>query len=227
MKRKYFIIAFILITPVGTITHELGHLFVAKNLGYNTVLHHSSLSWNNELLKSLKNQYEKFELQIENDLPFKGKREYNINIKTLNKHRLLIVFGGVALTLIFSSIAFILLLYRIIIKKKKFTSFDWLLSFVSLFWIREPANLILSIVKGIKLNNDIYFYGDDAKMAKLLGLHEGAILIPLSIIAILISLMILKTIPNRRKKEFVIAGLIGCPIGFILWVFVIGPIILP
>lgn len=230
LSRKHiisFIIVFILLTPIGTITHELGHLFVAKTLGYDTTLHHSSVNWNNELLKSLKNQYEKFKLQIEDDLPFEGQEEYKVNIKTLNKHNLLILFGGVAQTIIFGLVAFILLLYRVFIKKKSFNSLDWLLTFISLFWIREPANLILSVIKGIKLKNNIYFYGDDAKIANLLGLHEGVLLLPLTIIAMLISLMVLKIIPNKRKKEFIIGALIGCPIGFVLWMFIIGPIVLP
>lgn len=230
LSKKYFItfiIAFILITPIGTISHELGHLFVAKSLGYNTTLHHSSVNWDNELLKNLKTQYEKFKLQIENDLPFEGQQEYEINIKVLNREKLLMLLGGVAQTIIFGLVAFLLLLYRVFIKKKNFTSIDWLLSFVSLFWIREPANLVLSIIKGIKLKNNIYFYGDEAKIAKLLGLHEGFLLLPLTIIAILISLMILKIIPNNRKKEFIIAALIGCPIGYVLWMIIIGPIILP
>ncbi len=231
LSRKYliyFIIAFILLTPIGTIIHELGHLFAAKSLGYDTVLHHTSLSWNNGLLKNSKKQYEKFKLQIENDLPFESHEQYKLNLKTLNKHHLLILLGGVAQTITFGLVAFILLLYRIIIiKKNSFTSFDWMLSFISLFWIKEPANLILSIIKGIKLKNNIYFYGDYAKIAKLLELHEGALLVPLTIIAIFISLIILKIIPNKRKKEFIIGALIGCPIGLILWMFIIGPIILP
>ena len=185
------------------------------------------MSWNNELLEKLKNQYEKFQIEIENDLPFEGHEEYNINITILNKHSLLIILGGIFQTLFLSSIAFLLLLYRITIKKRNFTTFDWLLSVVSLFWIREPANLIFGIIKGIKLKNNTYFYGDEVKVAKLLGFHEGTLLLPLTIISLIIYIMVFKIIPNKKKKEFIMAYLIGCPIGYVIWKLIIGPIILP
>jgi hypothetical protein len=228
-SQKYifsFIIVFILFTPIGTITHELGHLFVAKTLGYETTLHYSSVNWNNKLVKNLWSQYERFKIEIDNNLDFEGHEQYKADVKMLNKHSLLICIGGVTQTIAFGLVAFILLIYRIIIKKENFTLFHWLLSFVSLFWLREVFNLISGIIKGFYLKNNIYFYGDEAKIARLLELHEGTLLLPLGIIAILISLMILKIIPNNRKKEFIIAALIGCPIGYILWMIIIGPIIL-
>ena len=230
LSSKYFInftIVFILLTPIGTITHELGHFFVAKKLGYKTFLHYSNVNWNNELLENAKNQYKKFKFEIDNDLPFDGHEKYKIDIKKLNEHNLLILLGGVSQTIAFGLIAFILLFYRVIIKKNNFTLLDWFFSFISLFWLREPANLILSLVKGLKLKNKIYFYGDEAKIANLLGLYEGTLLLPLTIMSILISLVVFKLIPNNRKKEFIIGGLIGCPVGYVIWMFLIGPIILP
>ena len=41
-----FTLCFIAFTIIGTLSHELGHLFVAKALGYETILHYGSMSWN-------------------------------------------------------------------------------------------------------------------------------------------------------------------------------------
>ena len=86
LNKKYFFsftVVFILMTPVGTITHELGHFFVATKLGYTTFLHYSNVNWNNELLENAKNQYKKFKFEIDNDLPFAGHKKYKINIKKI------------------------------------------------------------------------------------------------------------------------------------------------
>ncbi|MBP6236340.1 MAG: hypothetical protein KA270_13730 [Saprospiraceae bacterium] len=45
LKGKFIyliVVGFILATIVGTISHEYGHIAVAKYLGYNTSLHFSS-----------------------------------------------------------------------------------------------------------------------------------------------------------------------------------------
>ena len=41
-----FTLSFILFTIIGTLSHEGGHILVAKALGYQTKLHFASMSWN-------------------------------------------------------------------------------------------------------------------------------------------------------------------------------------
>jgi len=40
-----FFISFYLFTIIGTITHELGHIYVAHQLGFATELHYASMIW--------------------------------------------------------------------------------------------------------------------------------------------------------------------------------------
>ena len=52
--RKFIILTFIFIlfTPIGTISHEYGHIAVAKLLGYKTTLHYASMNWYPDKLES-------------------------------------------------------------------------------------------------------------------------------------------------------------------------------
>lgn len=214
-------------TPVGTITHELGHLFVAKALGYETILHYSSVSWNNELVEKSWKRYEVFKSEINNKISIEGHEKHKKDIEILDKHSLLICLAGISQTIIFGLIAFMILFYRIFIKKDKFIWLHWMLSFISLFLLREVFNLITGLIRGFYLKNNIYFYGDEAKIANILGLYEGIILIPLGVISLIICLSVLKLIPKIRRKEYILSAIIGCPIGYILWMFLIGPLVLP
>jgi hypothetical protein len=46
-------ILFMFIPIVGTISHELGHVWMAKILGYHTQLHYGSMDWHNETYTDL------------------------------------------------------------------------------------------------------------------------------------------------------------------------------
>ncbi|MCF8297193.1 MAG: hypothetical protein K9J13_06580 [Saprospiraceae bacterium] len=65
-------------TVIGTISHEYGYILFAKYVGYKTELHYASMNYNRE--KRL-NEYfsiaEKYQYQIENNLPFTDKTEFD------------------------------------------------------------------------------------------------------------------------------------------------------
>ena len=75
-KILYFSICFILVTIFGTLSHEFGHLVVAKILGYDTILHHSSMEWTNEVKESVIEIYIKNESIIEERKPFHNSIQY-------------------------------------------------------------------------------------------------------------------------------------------------------
>lgn len=221
-----FVIVLIFLTPIGTILHELGHIIVAKSLGYRTVLHHSSMSWDSDSKSNLMSLYLENKFEIENNLSFKNSRQYNIDIIKLNNDKLLIYLGGVFQTIFIGSLGFLLLLYKRR-KSEYFTIKDWILVFISLFWSREILNLIVGIIRGLFNKDGIYFYGDEAKISKLLNLPDWSILLPLGVIAVIVIVLIIKLIPNKLKYTFILSGIIGSPIGYYLWMYVFGPLMLP
>jgi len=220
-----FVIVLIFLTPIGTILHELGHIVVAKSLGYRTVLHHSSMSWDSDFKSDLMDRYLENKFEIENNLSFKNSRQYNIDILKLNKDKLLIYLGGVFQTIFIGSLGFLLLYKRR--KSEYFTIKDWILVFISLFWSREILNLIVGVIRGLFNKEGIYFYGDEAKISKLLNLPDWSILLPLGAIAVIVIVFIIKLIPNKLRYTFILSGIIGSPIGYFLWMHFLGSKILP
>ncbi|MCF8371254.1 MAG: hypothetical protein K9H64_06515 [Bacteroidales bacterium] len=224
-----FSIAFLFCTVIGTVTHEFGHIVVAKFLGYETTLHYSSMSYdkvdrNAELIPI----YTEYRYEIENDLQFPRKKEYESIIKKIYlTDPLLIKMGGPFQTILTGLIGLLMLYFRKEkIKKNGFKLFDWIAVFLSLFWLREVFNLVMSISSGIF--DGSYFGGDEAKISKILEIPTGTIPIILGVLGLLVSLYIVfKVIPKEKRFDFIIAGFIGGISGYILWMNIIGPRILP
>lgn len=229
IRFKYlgvFVFVFMVLIPIGTITHELGHLVVAKQLSYQTELHYSSISWESDFKKSVIKRYLKNQNEIENNLPFNGKELYNKDVQIINKHDVRILIGGVFQTILTGSIFFMLFIFS---KKNKnnFSLLQWVYLFVSLFWLRKIFNLFFGFYVGLSKGNNVFFYGDEARIAVLLNIHKGSILIPLAIISFAILAYLIKMMPLKYKSTFIIGGLIGCPLGYFLWMNIFGPLILP
>jgi hypothetical protein len=78
-----FSLGFIISIPIGTLSHEYGHILVAKYFGFETVLHHASVSYD--------------------DSAFVGDPSF---------HQLLISWGGPISTILVGSFSFFFLLRR-------------------------------------------------------------------------------------------------------------------
>ena len=89
-----FTVGFILFTVFGTVSHEYGHIIIAKCLGYETTLHYGSMNWDrNNGWEEYKSISSKFGYEIKNDLPFQRKEEYENIINKLKDDRLIISRG--------------------------------------------------------------------------------------------------------------------------------------
>jgi len=193
----FFSIAFILFTIIGTVSHELGHVAIAKILGYDTTLYFDSMS-------------------------------YNFNNQTPKFHSFLITLGGPAQTMATGIIGLGILQYR---NKKnhprQLDLLDWFCIFLSLFWLREVFNLIMSLMSEMINPDGSYFSGDEAGLALLLDLPLGTFAILFASIGLLIVLyVIFNKIHKKDRLTFIISGLIGGIIGFILWMNILGPLIM-
>jgi hypothetical protein len=221
-----FILVFMILTPIGTLTHELGHLIVAKHLSYDTKLHYSSISWESDLKKSVLDRYFKNQIEIENNLPFTEKEIYDRDVEIINRDDLSILLGGVLQTIIIGSIFFIFFFHSNK-KSKDLSLLQWTYIFLSLFWLREIFNLFYGFCIGLYKGNNQFFYGDEARIADILDVSKGSILIPLAILSFGIVFYLIKKIPLKYKFTFIISALIGCPLGYSFWMFIFGPLIFP
>lgn len=229
-KRMLFLLSgcFILLTILGTITHEYGHIAVAKCLGYQNTLHYASMEWSNNLKSDVLKTYDRYRFEIENNLPFKHKNEYVIKIKKINTDELFITLGGVLLTVFIGTAGFVILLFQYY-KAINTTSFmKWGLIFLSLFWSREVFNFFKGIINGIFFNKGNYFWGDELKISNHFGCYEGTFsIISGSIGLCIISFLILKIVPLKYRLTFIFSGVLGSISGYIIWMIILGPMILP
>jgi len=224
------IISFILFTVIGTVSHEYGHIIVAKSLGYKTTLHYGSMNYDmNELFDTLEEINREYRSELKSGSDFERKAEYKSILAKLKYHQLLVQIGGPIQTILTGIIGLFILIYRKKnIKEFGFKLFDWLAAFLSLFWLREVFNLAMSIFNELIAPKGSYFGGDEHKISIMLNIWEGTIPIILGIIGLIISLFVIfKIVPEKLRFTFLLSGFLGGIIGFILWMYIVGPIILP
>lgn len=222
----YFSTCFVFLTIFGTIHHELGHIVIAKLLGYDTILHYSSMEWNSDIKKSITDFYIKNESIIIEMRPFQNSIQYYKKLDKIYYDEFLIVLGGVLHTIITGSIAFFLLVFNKKIKSRRILF--WFLVFLSLFWSREIFNLFKGALQFIFKKSSSLFWGDELKISTYLNLFEGTVSILLGIIGLLIlSVVFFKIIPIKYRLSFIFSALIGSFIGYVLWMILVGPLILP
>ncbi|MGB1230602.1 MAG: hypothetical protein ACPG5M_00010 [Winogradskyella sp.] len=223
-------LAFILFVPIGTLSHEYGHVLAAKKLGYKTTLHYGSMNTvQTNFEKRIENIYNQNKLAIDSGADFKQKVEYKKGIEKLKTDRLFIRIGGPLQTLMTGVIGLTLLFFRRkSIKASGLKLVDWLAVFLSLFWLRAIFNLVTSVGSEIINPNGSYFGGDEKYIAELLNLPLGTFSLTLGVIGTLVcAFVVFKIIPNKIRFTFMLSGLVGGISGFMLWMIGIGPNLLP
>jgi hypothetical protein len=224
------VVTFIAFTIIGTITHELGHYGAAKYLGLKPNLHYQSVDYelsNNDIeLDKIYGLYQE-DINAKRDFPAKKRFEEIMEAETKNDftHRA----AGPIQTMLTGTIGFILLL----IYRKKFFAAQklsvrqWLLIFFALFWLRQIANLVQGIASYIFEGKRIT-YGDENILSEYLSLGNDTILFITAIIGVIIcSIVVFKFIPFAQRKIFIAAGFVGGIIGYILWMYILGPRLMP
>ncbi len=236
-------IVFILCTAIGTISHEYGHIAVAKYFGYETSLHYGSMNYypkgylqdgDLEAYKKLTKEYWNTEYKSwPADVKEKAEEYQNILEKRYwnekSNNSLYVTIGGPLQTILTGIIGLIILfLRRKPIQIKGLKIIDWLAVFLGLFWLREIFNLVHSFGAEIISPNGSWFGGDEYNISIGLNLWSGTIPIFLGVIGLLISVYIVfNIVPKNLRLTFILSGLIGGISGFILWMNIIGPKILP
>lgn len=207
---------FILFTAIGTVTHECGHLVAARALGYDATIHYASTS------------YGRSSGEVANFA--KASRDaYDQGVSKSKSDQLLIVAGGPLQTMLTGIIGLTILLWRKRSRSgNRLTRFDWFAVFLALFWLREVFNLTMSVSSGIIASSGSYFSGDEKKISVLLGLWEGTMSCSLGAIGLMVALYIIcAVIPARLRLTFILSGVVGGVVGYVLWMEVVGPVVLP
>ncbi len=230
-------------TVIGTISHEYGHIIVAKYFGYETKLHYGSMNYlpkgylEDEDVIAVRDLTKDY-VDIEYDSWPKDIKEKTEEYNNILRERywneqsnsgLLITIGGPLQTILTGTIGLLILIWRRkSIYKNGLKILDWLAIFLSLFWLREIFNLVTSIGGEIISPNGTWFGGDELYISQGLNLWPGTIPLILATIGIVIAIyVVFKIIPKKKRLTFILSGFIGGITGFILWMNIIGPKILP
>lgn len=223
------IITFMAMTVIGTLTHELGHYSVAKLLGYDARINYqSTYFWNDNYRNFLNEIYKKYPNEIRNDLDFPDKDKYITIINTEKSDHFWILLGGPLQTTITGSIGLLLFLIirKRIIDENKVQIVGWITIFMSLFWLRQPANLFTGLLKFISSGKPPQS-GDEIHLANYLGLNIWTIEVISGLIGILVLAIIFRLLPKNVVLTFLLSGLSGGILGYYLWIIKYGKYILP
>jgi hypothetical protein len=193
----YLSFGFIIFTVIGTLSHELGHYMMAVALGYDASINYGYTHWSIPHYSSFVTHY---------------------------YHGELITLAGPLQTIFTGSIGFIFLF-----RKRKNIDLtgeldhtQWLFIFLTLFWLRELFNFLTGIPGGFA------HWGDEETLALNRNLPILSFILPLALIAYLVlNYVYFRFVPYKQRLTFLTAGLAGGLLGFYLWMYKLGPILMP
>ncbi len=232
--HKQFVVftsIFILLTIIGTLTHELGHIAFAKALGFKTTLSYGSMTHNEKFLHDSINQLVMQKKQcIASAVTFEGQEKLDDLINYLSFSNFFVSIGGPFQTILTSIIGLLILYHRRLkIKANGFGIVDWIAVFMSLFTLRMVFNFLTSLMRSI-IQHKPFFLGqsDELKIEKYLELPIGFLFTTFAILGFFIAIYIFfKRVPKEQRWIFLSAGIAGSFLGFYLWFYQIGPILMP
>lgn len=182
---------------------------------------------NPDLEDQYKKLYQKYDDEIMNSEDFPEKEEYYRIKKKRTNDRLFILLGGPLQTMFTGTIG----LFFLILRQRKSQNFkitDWLLAFISLFWLREFYNLFMSVIYKMINPSISLFGGDEKKISQFFNIYDGTVPIIFGVTGLMITLFVIfKLIPERYRFTFILSGLTGGISGYILWFYFVGPALLP
>lgn len=232
-------LSFIIATIAGTVSHEAGHYSVAKLQGYNAKLHYASVSlesWFTTDMTKFDSLYKADEIKIlakesspEKEYFIKYRESLSRDFYVATHKPIIFTMGGPLQTMITGSLGLLYLWYYLkkIILKNELSVKEWFAVLLAFFWSRQIFNALSAMVCHIS-RGSISRRGDEAKIS----LYFKLPIYTVNIITGLIGLVLLfwvtfYIIPKQQRFSFIIAGLIGSTLGFVIWMQWIGPVVLP
>jgi len=231
-KRLYIwlLISFIAATVIGTLSHEGGHYAIAKYYGYNAHINYMATHWEqSEEDKFLQSVYEKHSKELASGEKFPESEKFNHIRAVHRRHNLWIWLGGPLETMLTGTLGLmcIFLFRKSYHNKEKLSFIQWLLIFVSLFWLRQTANAVVWFGHYL-FTGTLSQGGDEIYLAYRFHLPDWGLITATALIgAAVLALIIFKFIPARQRVTFIAAGFTGGIAGYILWLELFGKYILP
>jgi hypothetical protein len=191
---------FVAATIIGTVSHESGHYIAAKFLGLNAHIGYA---------------YTRY---------FPTDNQHCLT----HKERFLFTIGGPILTLIAGTIGLFLIIFkRKSFKKDKLTIYQWLMIFLSMFWLRQSANLIMGLIYRLFYRCGTS-HSDEIRIDFYLNLPYETVSVITGLIGfIILAYITFWLVPKKQRLTFLAAGLTGGISGFVLWIVYFGKYIMP
>lgn len=222
--------SFIGVTIIGTLVHEFGHFIAARKYGYRARIRyaytHFGMTGLEDSINRINSQYDK---ELMERVSFPEKQKYDIFVRKLLTGKLWVSAGGPLLTIFVGTIGVLFLfLHREAIKQRKYLSFSqWTIVFLSFFWIRQVAILIIWVV-GFLLNGKFSHSGDEIRIAYYLQLPFWFIQVFTGLIGIIVlGIVFFGFIPKQQRLTFLLACVFGGISGYVIWFKLLGPLLLP
>lgn len=194
----YLSLTFLLMTVIGTVSHEYGHYTAGKILGIDSTVSYGMTSPQNNTEISRREAF----------------------LFTLGGPIQTIATGTLGLLLLY---VFRKSFHGI----EKLLLPQWAMVFLALFWLRQLTNMFTWILFYF-INGRFGRRGDEIKLAKYLELPNWSLLLATAIIAAMVLCIVLfKFLPKRIRFTFMVAGLFGGISGYVLWLRLLGKIIMP
>jgi len=194
----FLIVGFVFFTIIGTLSHEFGHYAMGKMLGYDVYIDYQST-------------------------------HFVSNQEVSKEDNFLFILGGPLLTMLTGTIG----LMHVFINRKTFyftrklSFIQWIMIFLASFWLRQLFNFFTAVIRFIK-KGSFSIRSDESKLDVYFGFENGTSSTITALLSIvLIAFLFFKFIPKLQRLPFLVAGLIGGILGYILWFKYLGPIILP
>jgi hypothetical protein len=128
------------------------------------------------------------------------------------------VTGTIGITVLFS-------IRKSIDKLSPLSVVKWFFVFVSLFWLRQPANFF-TWVGSYLLHGKFSERGDEIKLSRHLQIPDWTIITMTAVIGIIVlAVIIFKFVPIKQRVTFIFSGLTGGTAGYTLWFQLLGPMI--
>ncbi|MEO6684601.1 MAG: hypothetical protein ABIN24_01495 [Dyadobacter sp.] len=223
------ILGFLIATIIATILHEYGHFFTAKLLGYDARVSYGYTTWKNTVYHDFIDTLTRDErIKIRTNEYFARKEDYVALLKRIKDENFLITLGGPLLTIIIGTAGFVIALFN----RKSFngeilSQKQRIILFTAFFWLRETGNYVMELL--FTISRGRFPYGNDETiLARYFEIDTWLISFVLAIIGFVVVLIIYKRfIPDESKTTFLLAGLVGGLGGYMLWLFLLGPIFMP
>ena len=109
----------------------------------------------------------------------------------------------------------------------RLTIAQWGLVFLSLFWLRQPANFTVLMIAWLT-NGNYPMQSDEINLSRYLHWPDLTIVSITAFTGIIVlAFVIFKFIPKLQRFTFMLSGLIGGISGYFLWLVYFGKFIMP